>query len=93
MAADPIGPREVPPGNVILQICGEREDRFVHISRTELIQISGEADVAERARQVRARGAPVALTSDAYVEYVLVLDGTEDEASWTELLEEMARED
>jgi len=85
--------QDVPADHVILQLVGARNDRFVHISKTELIQISGEPSLEERARQVRDRSEPVALTSDEYVDHVIVLDGEEDGASWTELLEEMAKGD
>lgn len=79
----------IPDGHVVLQLVGRDDDHFVHISKTELIQISEETDVPERARQVRAKAAPVAVCSTGEVDYVLVLDGEEDEASWIDLLEAM----
>ena len=71
----------------ILQIVRQNNDYFYEVNEEKLLMLEEVLPLKKREEALMLMVTPQAITSTACVEYVLVLDGVEDEASWEELFD------
>jgi hypothetical protein len=79
---------------VIVQVVTDRDDRFVLAEEERLRELAAltpgtPALKEERTRAFWALTTPTAVRNTNEVDYVLVLDGIENENSWSELLDRL----
>lgn len=80
--------RPLAEGDVLLQISTADNDYFRSISLADLRRVARSKELTPRRNaSVWELSRPHAVESTGVIDYVLVLDGDEDDASWAELAE------